>query len=92
MQTDWLKVSEILFAGLSQGAVAGVTVIIAYLLGKRQANVNWSRELGQREKEHSEQMQLLEEQLRLYEKQFTAEERERMQKNRPGLVNWNIKP
>ena len=82
-QIDWPKISQILFEGLVQGVVSATTVVIAYLLGKGQADREWKRELAQREKEHKE---LLEQQ----EKVFQAEERDRRHRDRPGPVTWKI--
>jgi hypothetical protein len=90
MHLDLVKISEILFQGFVQGIVTAITVLAAYFLGKRQADINWRREFQQREKEHNDQLQILNKQLELYEKQFEAEERDRIRKSRIGPIKWNI--
>lgn len=47
---NWVKASEIIFEGI----IIGVTVILAYVLGRIQSDRNWKRELLQREKEQKE--------------------------------------
>ena len=79
--------SEILFMGLIQGVVAALTVVVAYLLGKRQADMNWRRDLEERQKEHGEEMEILRRQVRVEEKQLEGDESERSKSDHIGLVD-----
>ena len=54
---DWEKVSAIFFEALLTGIVSGIVVVITFRLGKRQADLEWRRELAQREKEQAEKAQ-----------------------------------
>jgi len=64
-------------------------VIIGYLLGVRQSNINWRRELQQRERE----MQLLRDQLEEQKKQreFTERVHEEGIAPKQNLFRWNVK-
>ncbi len=79
--------SEILFTGLIQGVVAAITVVVAYLLGKRQADMNWRRDLEERQKEHAEEMEILRRQVRVEEKQLEGAESERSKRDHIGPVD-----
>ena len=51
METNWPKISEILFQAAVTGVISAITVIAAYLLGRKQSDINWKRELEQKERE-----------------------------------------
>ena len=54
MVIDWIKVSEIIFGAVLSGIIGGITIVAAYLIGRLQSDINWKRELEQREKEQKE--------------------------------------
>ncbi len=53
MGPNWPKISELLLQGVVQVIISAITVTVAYLLGKRQSDINWKRELEQKERELS---------------------------------------
>jgi uncharacterized protein YneF (UPF0154 family) len=70
-----------------------ISLIVGFLLGIWQSNINWRRELRQRNKEHSEEMQLLRDQLQEQKEQREFDEKVYKEENKPKqqLAKWNIK-
>ncbi len=91
---DTKETTKIILENLLTLLIGGVPlIIIGYLLGMRQASINWKREKDQRDKERAEEIQLLKDQLeemktqRVLAEQVYQEEKTPKQK----LANWNIK-
>jgi uncharacterized protein (DUF2062 family) len=61
---DTKEFTKIILENLLTLLIGGIPLVIfGYLLGMRQANINWEREKAQREKERAEEIQLLKDQL-----------------------------
>jgi hypothetical protein len=54
---DWDKVSAIFLEALLTGIISGIVVYVTFRLGKRQADLEWQREIAQREEEQAERIQ-----------------------------------
>ncbi len=54
---NWVKVSEIVFTAILTGLITGLTIVISYSLGKRQADIIFKKESARRDKEIKEQKQ-----------------------------------
>lgn len=89
MEFDWDKISEIVFQGVVQAIVTAIAVISAYLLGRRQSDINWKREIKQRDREHSETMSVNYEQLKLAQtEQELAEIEYRRRMEEARIKDW----
>ena len=87
---DWNKVSELAFQGFITLAIGLILAYAGYRFGKRQSDSSWQREMVLREKQQSEQMGLLQDQLTEQKKQRELAERKRREDRDPGPIDWNI--
>ena len=87
---DWNKVSEFALQGFITLVIGLILAYAGYRYGKRQSDSSWQRELASREKQQSEQMGLLQNQLDEQSKQRELAERKRSEDRDPGPIDWNI--
>ncbi len=80
MEANWPKISEILFQAAVTGVISAITVIAAYLLGRKQSDINWKRELEQKEKELSLAREQLEVAKKSHEREVIDSKFERRRK------------